>query len=97
MSKIIITESQLKKILEIAMDLDHYTRNMEFSDGTENKNVEDSANEILDKLKELVYMFKTGKKLKLLKSLKYIKLWTILTQYIQKLNPNHNLQKKIFI
>jgi len=64
MSKIIITESQLKKIVEIAMDLDHYTRNMEFSDGTENKNVEDSANEILDKLKELVYMFKTGKKIK---------------------------------
>ena len=64
MAKIKITESQLKKILEIAMDLDHYTRNMEFSDGTENKNVEDSANEILDKLKELVYMFKTGKKIK---------------------------------
>jgi hypothetical protein len=63
MGKIIITESQLKKLFETAMDLDHYTRDMEFSDGAENRNVEDSTNEILDKLKELVYMFKTGKKI----------------------------------
>lgn len=80
MAKFILTESQLKRLTEtgsnsVAMDLDIYNQPMNFSSGDENIDVEESAEEIIEKLKELIYMFNSGKnidstlKLKIHKSL----------------------------
>jgi len=66
MSKIIITKSQLKKIMEqntnsAAMDLDIYSQPMETSSGNPNDEVAESAEQIIDYLQELISMMKGGK------------------------------------
>lgn len=62
MSKIIIKESDLVKLIETAMDLDIYVQPMKYDTDNGNKDIEQSTEEIVSKLKELLYMFKTGKK-----------------------------------
>lgn len=69
MGKIILTESQLKRLVEtgsnsVAMDLDIYTQPMTFDTDNGNLDVEDSVEETISKLQELVSMFKSGKKVK---------------------------------
>jgi hypothetical protein len=66
MSKIIITESQLKKLMEqntnsVAMDLDIYSQPMDTPSGNPNEEVADSAEQIIDYLQELISMMKGGK------------------------------------
>lgn len=68
MSKIIITETQLKKLMEqtagvnsAAMDLDIYSQPMETSAGNPNNEVAESAEQIIDYLQELIAMMKGGK------------------------------------
>ena len=68
MSKIIITESQLKKLMEqntnsVAMDLDIYSQPMDTPSGNPNDEVQESAEQIMDYLKELIAMMKGGKEL----------------------------------
>jgi hypothetical protein len=67
--KYLITEKQLKKILEttagsnsVAMDLDIYTQPMTHDTDNGNVEEEEAVGEIIDKLQELLSMFKTGKK-----------------------------------
>lgn len=62
MSSIIITNTQLVKLVETAMDLDIYVQpiNQPFSNG--NQDVVDSLDEMIDKSQELKSMFETGKK-----------------------------------
>jgi hypothetical protein len=68
MLKIIITESQYKKLVEqggsnsVAMDLDIYTQPMQTDTDNGNIDVVDATEDIIDNLEELVAMFKTGKK-----------------------------------
>lgn len=68
MSKVIITESQYKRLLEqggsnsVAMDLDIYTQPMKIDTDNGNIDVVDATEDIIDNLEELVAMFKTGKK-----------------------------------
>ena len=68
MSKVIITESQYKRLLEqggsnsVAMDLDIYTQPMQIDTDNGNIDVVDATEDIIDNLEELVAMFKTGKK-----------------------------------
>lgn len=67
MLKVIITESQYKKLLEtgsnsVAMDLDIYTQPMQTDTDNGNIDVVDATEDIIDNLEELVAMFKTGKK-----------------------------------
>jgi hypothetical protein len=69
MLKVIITESQYKKLLEIgshtnsvAMDLDIYTQPMQTDTDNGNLDVIDASEEIIDSLEELISMFKGGKK-----------------------------------
>jgi hypothetical protein len=66
MRKIIITESQLKRLMEqgtnsAAMDLDIYSQPMETSAGSPNEEVAESAEQIIDYLQELIAMMKGGK------------------------------------
>lgn len=63
MKTIIITENQLSKVLETAMDLDRYVHplNQPFSNG--NEDINDALYEIQGKIKELQSMFETGKKI----------------------------------
>ena len=61
MNKILITESELIKLIETAMDLDRYVQHTSISTDNGNVDVEDSAEDIVDKLKELIYMMKSGK------------------------------------
>jgi ribosome-associated translation inhibitor RaiA len=68
MAKYILTESQLKKLQEqgsnsAAMDLDIYVQPMEIDSSNGNEDVEETVQEIMSKLEELLAMFKTGKKL----------------------------------
>jgi hypothetical protein len=67
MSKIIITESQLRKLFETgsnsaAMDLDIYTQINPVSTDNGNLDTEESLELMVEKLEELISMIKTGKK-----------------------------------
>lgn len=67
MSKIIVTEKQLKKILETgsnsaAMDLDIYVQPITYDSDNGNLEEDSAVEEIIEKLQELLSMFKTGKK-----------------------------------
>jgi hypothetical protein len=69
MLKVIITESQYKKLMEtgsnsVAMDLDIYTQPMQTDTDNGNLDVIDASEEIIDSLEELISMFKGGKKTK---------------------------------
>jgi hypothetical protein len=67
MSKFILTESQLKKLLETgsnsaAMDLDIYSQINPISTDNGNLGTEDSLKNIVEKMEELISMIQTGKK-----------------------------------
>lgn len=67
MHKVIITESQYKRLFEtgsnsVAMDLDIYTQPMQTDTDNGNLDVVDATEDIIDNLEELVAMFKSGKK-----------------------------------
>lgn len=67
MTKLIITESQYKRLFEtgsnsVAMDLDIYSQPMQTDTDNGNLDVEDATEDIIDNLEELVAMFKSGKK-----------------------------------
>ncbi len=68
MNKILITEKQYKRLLETgsnsaAMDLDIYVQPVHYDTSNGNENLEDSLEEIMNKLKELNSLFKVGKKI----------------------------------
>jgi hypothetical protein len=63
MSKIIIKESELIKLIETAMDLDRYIEPVSYDTGDENENLSDSIDVIVNRLKELLFMLKSGKKI----------------------------------
>ena len=60
--KIIIKESELVKLIEVARDLDIYSQEHNVSTGDGNEDAEDSINQIIDRLKELLNMLQAGKK-----------------------------------
>lgn len=67
MLKVIITESQYKKLVEtgsnsVAMDLDIYAQPMQTDTDNGNLDVIDASEEVIDSLEELISMFKGGKK-----------------------------------
>jgi hypothetical protein len=67
MIKVIITESQYKKLVEyapngVAMDLDIYTQPMQTDTDNGNLDIVDASEEIINTLEELISMFKGGKK-----------------------------------
>ena len=67
MLKVIITESQYKKLMErgsnsVAMDLDIYTQPTKIDTNNGNLDVEETIENIIAKLEEVLAMFKTGKK-----------------------------------
>jgi dihydroorotase len=66
MSKIILTESQLKRLTEqgVAMDLDIYSQPMTTSSDNGNSDVEDAVDDIISKMGELKSMLKSGKKIR---------------------------------
>lgn len=67
MRKIILTESQIKRLTEqggnaVAMDLDIYTQPTQIDTNNGNLDVEETIENIMLKLEEVLSMFKTGKK-----------------------------------
>ena len=69
MGKFIISETQLKKLLEmgagsnsVAMDLDIYTQPIQYDTDNGNQDEEGTVQDVIDKLQELLSMFKSGKK-----------------------------------
>ena len=65
--KVIISESQYKKLVEagsnsVAMDLNIYTQPMQTDTDNGNLDVIDASEEVIDSLEELISMFKGGKK-----------------------------------
>jgi len=59
---ILIKESELVKLIETAMDLDRYIQTPNVSSGSINKDSEDATEDVIEKLKELLNMFQSGKK-----------------------------------
>jgi hypothetical protein len=64
MSKIILKESELIKLIEVAMDTDIYNQTMDTPVGSPNVDEGQAIEEIIEKLKELLSMVKTGKKMR---------------------------------
>jgi hypothetical protein len=63
MRKVLIKESDLIRLIEVsAMDLDIYSQEPNVSTGSPNKDAEQSVEEIMSKLKELLNMLQSGKK-----------------------------------
>jgi hypothetical protein len=62
MRKVLIKESELIKLIETAMDLDIYSQEPNVSTGSPNEDTEQSVEEIISKLKELLNMLQSGKK-----------------------------------
>jgi len=62
MRKILIKESELIKLIETAIDLDRYQQLQSFSTGEMNKDTGNAVEEIIYKLKELLNMIQSGKK-----------------------------------
>jgi tRNA pseudouridine-54 N-methylase len=63
MKKIILKESQLIKLIETAMDLDIYSQPSQIDTNNGNLDAEETVEDIISKLKELLYMLKSGKKI----------------------------------
>lgn len=63
MSKIIIKESELVKLIETAMDLYRYTQPVDFPTGNDNESLEETIDNITNRLRELLFMLKSGKKI----------------------------------
>ena len=63
MKKIILKESQLIKLIESAMDLDIYSQPSQIDTNNGNLDAEETVEDIISKLKELLYMLKSGKKI----------------------------------
>ena len=63
MKKIILKESQLIKLIETAMDLDIYSQPSQIDTNNGNLDAEETVGDIISKLKELLYMLKSGKKI----------------------------------
>lgn len=61
MRRILIKETELIKLIETAMDLDIYSQNMTTPAGRPTEDSEESAEEIIGYLKELISMMKGGK------------------------------------
>jgi len=61
MSRIIITKSQLAKLKETAMDLDIYVQPVNYSASNGNEDLEGTIGDTIEKLEELLSMFKTGR------------------------------------
>lgn len=63
MREIIINQSQLTKLLEVAMDTDIYNQTMDTPVGSPNKDESSALEETIERLEEILNMIKTGKKL----------------------------------
>jgi len=68
MSKIIVKESQFKRLLETgsnsaAMDLDIYVQPVEHDTSNGNESIEETIDDIVGKLNEINFGLKSGKKL----------------------------------
>ena len=59
----LINESELVKLVEVAMDISRYREPIQYSDGTENKNVEDATEDIISILKELLFIIQSNRNL----------------------------------
>lgn len=64
MKKITIRESELVKLIETAMDTDIYNQTMDTPVGSPNDDESDAIENVIERLKELLSMLETGKKLK---------------------------------
>jgi hypothetical protein len=63
MRKILLKESELINLIETAMDLDIYNQQSTIGPNNGNLDIEDTVDDIIDKLNELKYMLKSGKKI----------------------------------
>ena len=61
MRKILLKESELINLIETAMDLDIYSQNMTTPTGRPTEDAEETVEEIIEYLKELISMMKGGK------------------------------------
>jgi len=63
MTSIIINEGELVKLIETAMDISRYREPIQHSNGTENKNSEETTKDIILTLKELLYIIQSNRRL----------------------------------
>jgi hypothetical protein len=90
MSKIIISDEQLKRLVETgskraAMDIDRYTQSIDHPVGDENHNLTDTTEEIISKLEELIFMLKGGKQVDKVKQMEFFKILDNLNNSFEKI------------
>ena len=62
MPKIILKESELIRIIEVAMDLDIYSQPSTVDTNNGNQDEEETIEQIIEKMKEILYMLKDIKR-----------------------------------
>lgn len=63
MPKIILKESELIRIIEVAMDLDIYSQQSTVDTNNGNQDEEETIEQIIEKMKEILYMLNSGKQI----------------------------------
>lgn len=63
MPKIILKESELIRIIEVAMDLDIYSQLSTVDTNNGNQDEEETIEQIIEKMKEILYMLNSGKQI----------------------------------
>lgn len=63
MPKIILKESELIRIIEVAMDLDIYSQPSTVDTNNGNQDEEETIEQIIEKMKEILYMLNSGKQI----------------------------------
>jgi hypothetical protein len=63
MSSIILNESQVVKLIEVAMDISRYREPIQYSKGNENEDVEGATKDIISILKELLFLIQSNRRL----------------------------------
>jgi len=63
MSSIIINESELVKLVEVAMDISRYREPIQYSNGEENKSAEDATKDIIQILNELLSIIQSNRRI----------------------------------
>lgn len=90
MANIIISPKQLNTLLETgsnsaAMDVDRYTQSIDHPTGNENEDILEATRDIINNLKEVVYMVKAGKQIEKTKQMEFFRLLDNVKKLVSKI------------
>lgn len=90
MGKVILKESQLIKLIEVAMDISRYRDPIYVPTGGENKDIEETTGEIISRLKELLSFFQSNRNITTQEKLELYKSFDDLNSLYNKIKYKKN-------